>query len=102
MNIGFDALSCDAPAIHTWLGTWSGPPARLRPRASTAFLTKTPRAPLAAAEEEPFELEIDVQPGDQLRIETTTPAGQAWSDMALFERAPAGERLPAWESVTPP
>jgi hypothetical protein len=106
MNMGFAALDCEAPATHTWVGRWVGPPTRLRLRARSALVVKTPRETLDTLGDEqpgpPFELEIEVQPGDHLRIQTTTPAHQPWSDLAVWERAHAGERLPAWESVVPP
>jgi len=106
MTMGFAELDCDAPATHTWVGRWVGPPTRLRLRAGSALVVKTPRETLDTLGDEqsgpPFELEIEARPGDQLRIQTTTPAHLPWSDLAVWERAQAGERLPAWESVVPP
>jgi hypothetical protein len=100
MNMGFPELACSAPAQHRWDGRWNGPPARLVLRAGAPFSVSAPR-PATAPASPPYELTIDVQPGDALRVEATTPAGTPWSDVALFERDAAGEHVPPWDYVHP-
>ncbi|MDX2171464.1 MAG: hypothetical protein SF182_30650 [Deltaproteobacteria bacterium] len=97
MNMGFAELACSAPVQHQWDGTWDGPPTAVVLRASGPFSVQTPRGRSEAAAGPPYELTLDVQPGDALRVAATTPAGEPWSDVALFE----GERVPAWERVHP-
>ena len=102
MNVGFDGMPCDGPATHVWVGRWSGPAARLRAGAATPLNVRTPRGLTAADAREPFEVEFEVAAGDVIRVETTTPPGSPWTDAALYERSPASEHLPTWESVSPP
>jgi len=102
MNVSFEGLQCATPATHVWVGRWDGAPTRLRVRAATPLDVRTPRSAVESDDRVPYEVEVDAVPGDLLRVETTTPAGSAWSDAALYERTPAGESLPTWESVSPP
>jgi hypothetical protein len=100
MNMGFPELACADPVQHLWRAQWVGPPARLVLRASSPFALRAPRQ-LDASAGPPYEVTVDVQPGDALRVEAATPAGTPWSDVALFERDAAGERIPRWEYVQP-
>ncbi|MEO8604683.1 MAG: hypothetical protein ABI629_19095 [bacterium] len=101
MNISFAMPQCTGPATHVWVGRWLGPPARLRARASTPLVVRTPRG-LVEAGSDADAVDFDVVTGDLLRLETSTPPGSPWSDAALYERTAAGERLPVWEFVAPP
>lgn len=91
---------CVTPATHTWRGRWSGPRANLR-------LHFTGKAVLEigdrSIEKEGSEATLDftVNPDTDVTVTLTFPAPDPGPAVALFEVTPTGERIPAWEFVTP-
>ncbi|HSP95633.1 MAG TPA: hypothetical protein VL049_00115 [Candidatus Dormibacteraeota bacterium] len=94
MGIGFADLACNAPSTHTWAGRWEGAETRLRVRGgeSTVAVVETPHQRAAGVE-----VEVDVAPGDRVRVTTHGEPGLPFAAVSLTV---AGQ-VPAWESVSP-
>jgi hypothetical protein len=46
-------------------------------------------------------LEFSVEPDDEMVVTLISPPPEVGPSVSLYEVTPAGERLPAWESVSP-
>lgn len=98
-RFSFGDLPCHETMTHRWRGRWQGPPAHLRMRGVGRVTV-----------EKGSEVAVDMEAGDfrgaDFRVDgktdlavTVTAAGNVWA--GLLEVTPAGERVPAWERVTP-
>jgi len=100
-NFTFGSLLCYEPVRHTWHGRWVGPSTSLRLHSGDpATVDAGAKRFESAAGAEPI-VDFTAEPGMDIRITITTmPQRQSVSAM-LFERTPAGDRLPAWDRVVP-
>jgi hypothetical protein len=101
-HLTFSFMTCEHPSRHTWRARWVGPqtPLRLRARGAT-FVEADNRSIDSTAEGEESVVDFTAEPGMDITVSVTAPPLQPWVYAKLFERTPAGERVPAWESVVP-
>ena len=93
MGVAFADIQCDEPSTHTWAARWDAPPARLQVHGGEQSVTvDTPRERREGAE-----VEIDVTPGDVVRVTTTAEPRLPFTATSLT----VGDQLPAWDAVTP-
>ena len=93
MGIAFDDFVCHAPSTHTWAGRWNGDATRLHVSGGDRRVTvETPRQ-----RAEDVDVEVDVVPGDVVRVTTTADPGLPFAAVSLT----VSDAVPAWEAVTP-
>jgi len=100
-NLTFASLPCEQSELHTWRARWDGPPASLRLRTYGPAVVDAGTQHLEAVANFDTALDFSAEPGMDIRISVTTPPLNPWVYAALFERAPAGERVPMWERAVP-
>jgi hypothetical protein len=103
MRVTFVAVGCDQENQHTWRGRWVGPPTpvRLRITAPAVVQAGTQRFDTGPVRGDDVFVDFVAEPGMDIRIDAMTPRFQPWIHAALFERTPAGERVPPWDRVVP-
>ena len=84
---------------YAWRGTWRGAPRQMRLRFRGRARVETAGRLLASGAGEDQLVEFWVEPDMPLTIILSTSREELW--IALFEVTPAGERVPAFESVDP-
>jgi hypothetical protein len=93
MGIGFADLECAPASTHTWAARWNGAAARVQVHGGERVVTvETPHG-----RGEGLDVEVDVAPGDEVRVTTTAEPGLPFAATRLT----LGGRLPPWEAVTP-
>ncbi len=93
MAIAFDGFVCNEPSTHTWAARWNGDATRLHVSGGDRRVTvATPRQ-----RAEDVDVDVDVVPGDVVRVTTTADPGLPFAAVSLM----VSDAVPAWESVTP-
>lgn len=93
LGIAFADLECPVPSTHAWAARWDGPATRLQVHGGEVpVAVETPRA-----RREGVDVEIDVAPGDVVRVSTTAEPGLPFAATSLT----VGDQLPAWGAVSP-
>jgi len=93
MAVGFDGVMCGQPSTHRWAARWMGPRARIRVTGGE----RTVRISTATASSEGRETELEVLPGEIVRIATDAEPGVPYVDVALTVR----DRPPPWDWAVP-
>jgi len=93
----FPKVDCEGVRTHRWRGRWLGPPTDARLRFAGRAEVSTPAGHVVESARD--YLDFAVHPGDEVTITVATPGHGLWA--ALFERTPAGERIPPWDRVSP-
>jgi hypothetical protein len=101
LNFTFGSLLCAQPVRHTWRARWNGPPTPLRLRAGDPVTVDAGAAHFESAPGAEPVVDFTAEPGMDIRITVTTAPPRLTVTAALFERTPAGERVPAWDRVVP-
>lgn len=91
---------CDPAATHTWSGRWRGPHADLRMHFTGKAVVQVGGRSIQREGYEQI-LEFSVDPDEEIIVTLLSPPPDLGPSVSLYEVTPAGERLPAWESVTP-
>ncbi|HUI27939.1 MAG TPA: hypothetical protein VL403_17790 [Candidatus Kryptonia bacterium] len=98
LNFTFDRLRCAGAVTHTWRARWQGGSARLRISSFEPARVETVRDDVVKQEDQAAGSGFPVDPGTLVKVSISGVTGV---NAALFEITPAGEKVPAWESVTP-
>ncbi len=102
VDIAFEGvhIPCEPPALHTWGGRWRGSHANLRLHFTGTAQVQVGGRSIHGEGYQQF-LDLSVDPDEEIIITLISPAPDLGPSAQLFEVTPAGERLPAWESVIP-
>ena len=94
LGIGFAELECHQPSTHVWTARWNGEASRLHITGgeNVVAAVETPHQRV-----EGVDVEVDVAPGDVVRVRTTSVPGLPFAAAS----ATVGGEIPPWESVTP-
>lgn len=103
LRVTFAALGCNQDTQHTWRARWEGPPTPVRVRTTAAAIVQagSERLDTGPVRGDDVFVDFTAEPGMEIQVTAVTPRFQPWIHAALFEKTPAGERVPAWERVVP-
>jgi hypothetical protein len=99
VNTTFRDLQCQGPVVHRWQGVWRGAGRTLRLRFSGESRVETSGNTIREKTGWESAVDFSVQHDETILVSVTSPGSLVYA--VLLELGPAGERVPAWERVSP-
>lgn len=92
---------CEAGVTQVWHGRWLGPRTALRLKFTGAVTVDTPNGRLVDDHGVERTDQLTLEPNTEVTVTLTSAPRERYMWAALVEVTPAGERVPAWERVSP-